>query len=155
MAKTAINPAPGYEQRTMSGNLSGVRYSSRARQDGASVLIPHRGIAVHIPKRNAQGQLMADENGRTVTDTLWVEGYPTKAFALIDENGEVLHGAEALKAFENLSKGSKVEAEGGYTERNAPKGGIYRNLNIVRLTVRIRKVVSTPPADNDMASTTA
>ncbi len=139
MAMKTIQQAPGYEQRTMSGNVSGVRYSTRALQNGTSITLPHRGIAVHIAKRNAQGQVLADENGRTITDTLWVEGYPTKMFAFITEDGEVLRGEAALKAFEALEKGSKVEAEGGYTERSAPKGGLYRNLNVVRLTVRIRK----------------
>ena len=123
MATKTLQQAPGYEQRTMSGNLSSVRYSTRAQQDGTTVSAPHRGIAVHIPKRNAQGQILADENGRTITDTRWVEGYPTKTFAFIDENGEVLRGAEAVTAFEKLEKGSKIEAEGGYVERNAPGAG--------------------------------
>ncbi len=99
MATKTLQQAPGYEQRTMSGNLSSVRYSTRAQQDGTTVSAPHRGIAVHIPKRNAQGQILADENG------------------------EVLRGAEAVTAFEKLEKGSKIEAEGGYVERNAPGAG--------------------------------
>lgn len=126
MATNKNSTMPGFEQRMMVGNIGGgVRTQVFADGNSAESI----SLGVHIPVLDKAGNQQVDPaTGYTRTNTAWVQVRPTTGCVITDKDGVVLKLAD-------IPKGAKVEASGGYDEKQVVKNGNTYTNRVLRASV--------------------